>query len=404
MKRNLIRGGIFLGAATLALQVLPWREAAVVFPALSPLLGVLGALAARTATVWIFLGLPVLVLGYYRSRWFCRYACPVGFAAEAIGRLNKKNRGRFVRLPNVGRWLLLAMIGGAAFGYPLFIWLDPLAIFGGFFGAWRVPPTWTSFALAAGFPLVLLLSLLLPQSWCHRICPLGAAQDGLSAVRRRLATRRAPAEEKTFQLALSRRDFLGVAAGGAAAVALRRTASGDPLPIRPPGARPEAEFTGQCARCGACIRACPEGILRPDFGQSGLAGLLTPSIGYSATHCYEYCNECSKVCPTGAIERLALESKRTLAIGLAEVARGKCIAWSDGQYCMVCHEFCPYLAIEAVERNGVNCPVVKPEMCRGCGACQVACPAQPDKAIVVKGIPQHRVRTLEDELSSQNPA
>ncbi|NLG34407.1 MAG: 4Fe-4S binding protein [Lentisphaerae bacterium] len=404
MNRNGIRGGIFLGAAALALHVLPWSEAATVLPSLSPLLGILGALAGRTATVWTLLGLPILILGYFRSRWFCRYVCPVGFAAEGIGRLNPRKRGRFVHLPNVGRWLLLVLIGGAVFGYPLFIGLDPLSMFTGFFSAWRVPLAWTSFAFAAGFPLVLGLSFFLPQSWCHRVCPLGAAQDGLSAVRRKLETRPAPAQEKTFQLPLSRRDFLGVAAGGAAAVALRRTAAGEALPIRPPGAQAEAEFTGLCARCGACIRACPEKILRPDFGQSGLAGLLTPVIGYAAAHCYEYCNECSRVCPTGAIRRLALETKRNRAIGRAEVARGKCIAWSDGQYCMVCHEFCPYLAIEAVERNGVNCPVVKPDMCRGCGACQVACPALPDKAIVVKGIPQRAVRTLADELSSQPPA
>lgn len=400
MKRNLIRGGIFLGAATLALQALPWREAARIFPSLSPLLSLLGALSARAATAWIFLGVPVLILGYFRSRWFCRYVCPVGFATEGIGRLNRKARGKFARLPNVGRGLLLILVGGAAFGYPLFIWLDPLAIFGGFFSAWRAPLTWTSFALAAGFPLVLLLSVLLPQAWCHRICPLGATQDLLALARRKWTPRPAPAEGKTFQLDFSRRAFLGVAAGGAAALALRRTAAGETLPIRPPGARPEAEFTGLCARCGACIRACPEHILGPDIGPSGLAGFLTPSIDYSKAHCYEYCNECTKVCPTGAIERLAIEAKRNRSIGLAEVDRSTCIAWRDGQYCMVCHEFCPYLAIEAVERHGVNCPVVKPEMCRGCGACQVNCPALPDKAIVVKGIPQRPARTLEEELAS----
>ncbi|HAL92222.1 MAG TPA: ferredoxin, partial [Verrucomicrobia bacterium] len=115
--------------------------------------------------------------------------------------------------------------------------------------------------------------------------------------------------------------------------------------------------------------------MKPDFGTAGLSGLLAPVVDYTKAHCFEYCNECAKVCPTGAIGRLALEAKRNRAIGLAEVHRGKCIAWSDGQYCMVCHEFCPYLAIEAVERNGVNCPVVKPDMCRGCGACQVNCPA-----------------------------
>jgi ferredoxin len=396
MKRNWIRGIVFASAATLAFQILPWRTAVMGFASLSPLLSILGAVAARAVTAWTLLGLPVLLLGFFYSRWFCRYGCPVGLATESIGRLNKKSRGRFVRLPNIGRWLFLVLAGGAAAGYPLFIWLDPLSLFNGFFSAWRAPLTWTSFAPAAGFPLVLLISWLLPQAWCHRICPLGAMQDFLALLRRKLQFPPAPATTETTDPAFGRRAFLGVAAGGAVALALRRVLRIRTLPIRPPGAHPEDQFTGLCARCGACIRACPYQILRPDFGDGGVTGLLAPVIDYSKAHCFEYCNECTKACPTGAIKRLALEAKRNLAIGLAAVDRDKCIAWHDRQYCMVCHEFCPYLAIEAVEHNGVNCPVVKPDMCRGCGACQVDCPARPDKAIVVHGIPHRPVRPLED--------
>ena len=174
MKRNGIRGLVFLAAAALALQLLPWRPAVAGFTSLSPLLSLLGALAARAAPAGILFGLPVLILGFFRSRWFCRYACPVGFATEGIGRLNPKGRRRFARLPHIGRGLFLILLGGAAAGYPLFIWLDPLSIFTGFFSAWRAPLTWPAVALAAGFPLVLLISLVLPQAWCHRICPLGA--------------------------------------------------------------------------------------------------------------------------------------------------------------------------------------------------------------------------------------
>lgn len=394
MKRFWIRGICFLAAALLALQMLPGREAAAIFVSLSPVLGLLGALAGRAATVWTLLGIPVLALAAFRSRWFCRYACPVGFAAEGIGRLNPKARGKFARWPNAGRVLLALLLGGAACGYPLFIWLDPLSIFNGFFAAWRGPLAASSLVLAAGFPLILLLSFVVPQAWCHRICPLGAAQDLMARSRRAAARRGNAAPEKSFGLDLSRREFLGAAAGGAAALALRRTGSGKPPPIRPPGARPEDRFGGLCARCGACMRACPYGILKPDLGAGGWAGLLAPTIDYSKAHCFEYCNECTKVCPTGAIERLALEAKRNRAIGLAEIDRNRCIAWHDRQYCMVCHEFCPYLAIDSVAQDGVECPTVKPEMCRGCGACQVNCPALPDKAIVVKSIPQRGARPL----------
>jgi ferredoxin len=396
MKRNIIRAVVFLAAALLALQFLPWRPAVMVFASLSPLLSLLGAAAARTITAWTVLGLPLLVLGFYRSRWFCRHACPVGLATEGIGRLNPKNRGRFAKWPHLGRWLCLLLLGSAAAGYPLFIWLDPLSIFNGFFSAWRMPLTGASFVLATGFPLVLLLSWVAPQAWCHRVCPLGALQDLLTLLRRKLEIRKSPGAKDPSHPAFGRRAFLGVAAGGALALALRRMLHIRTRPIRPPGAREEEEFTGLCARCGACIQACPYGILRPDFGDSGITGFFSPVVDYAKAHCFEYCHECTKVCPTGAIERLALEAKRNRAIGLARVRRGQCIAWRDGEYCMVCHEFCPYLAIDIVEHNGINCPVVNPDMCRGCGACQVNCPAQPDKAIVVQGAPQHPVRPLED--------
>ena len=404
MSRRGIRGIVFLAAALLAFQVLPWSAAAKVFPALSPLLGGFGALAARTATPWLLLGVPVLILGFLHSRWFCRYACPVGFAAEGIGRLNRRNRGKFARWPNLGRGLFWILAGSAAAGYPLFIWLDPLSLFSGFFSAWRAPLAGTSFALAAGFPLVLLLSLIWPQAWCHRLCPLGAAQDFLSALRRRGRKRSSSAAREEGPPALDRRAFLGVAAGGIAALALRRVLRDRTPPVRPPGARPEDEFTGLCARCGACIRACPYHVLRPDVGEGGLAGFLAPTLDYSKAHCFEYCHECTKVCPTGAIERLALEAKRNRAMGLAEIDRDRCLAWRYRQYCMVCQEFCPYLAIDSVEQNGVECPVVKPDMCRGCGACQVDCPAMPDKAIVVKGAPPRGVRPLPESGSTRAPA
>ena len=400
MSRRWIRVSCFVGAAALALQLLPWRPAAA-FPSLSPLLSLLGALSARSLSATTLLGLPVLILSFLHSRWFCRFACPLGLAAETAGQLNPKARRRFARFPRLGRALLLLAIGAAAAGHPLFLWLDPLSLFNGFFAAWRAPVAAASLALAAGLPLVLALSWIAPQSWCHRICPLGALQDLLTSLRRLRPIRSPPAPPAPpSPFDLSRRTLLGVAAGAAAGWTLRRTSARPPLPIRPPGALPEDTFAGQCARCGACIRACPQGILRPDFGAAGWTGLLAPAIDYSRAHCFEFCNACSQVCPTGAIRRLPLPAKRSLAIGLAHVDRSQCIAWRDREYCMVCHEYCPYLAIEIVERDGVNCPVVLADRCRGCGACQVNCPALPTKAIVVRGTPQRPLPPMEDPLEA----
>lgn len=66
----------------------------------------------------------------------------MGFAAEMVSRLNRRNTGLIRRLPFIGKGLALLIIGSAAIGWPLLIWTDPLCIFNGFFAAWRKPFTW----------------------------------------------------------------------------------------------------------------------------------------------------------------------------------------------------------------------------------------------------------------------
>ena len=84
----------------------------------------------------------------------------------------------------IGQWIAVATLAGACVGYPLFLWLDPLAMFSGAFSlrgpAYEAIGWWT----AVGLPAVVLLSLLLPGVWCGRLCPLGGTQELLwSAVR-----------------------------------------------------------------------------------------------------------------------------------------------------------------------------------------------------------------------------
>ena len=80
-----------------------------------------------------------------------------------------------------------------------------------------------------------------------------------------------------------------------------------------------------------------------------------------------------------------MEAKRRTALGLAVVNRDACLAWTEGQYCMICDEYCPYDAIVAVTVNGINCPTVDEKVCAGCGACESQCPVSPEKAIRVRG-------------------
>ena len=91
------------------------------------------------------------------------------------------------------------------------------------------------------------------------------------------------------------------------------------------------------------------------------------------------------MCPTGALRPLTVEEKHSRPIGLAVIDLKKCLAWEKKEYCAVCDEYCPYKAVKLVERNGVNCPIVDAAKCRGCGACESNCPADPI-AIVVKTI------------------
>jgi Pyruvate/2-oxoacid:ferredoxin oxidoreductase delta subunit len=80
-----------------------------------------------------------------------------------------------------------------------------------------------------------------------------------------------------------------------------------------------------------------------------------------------------------------VKEKHALPIGIAVVNAKKCIAWANNEYCAVCDEYCPFKAIKLVKRKDVMCPIVETDKCRGCGACESACPAEPI-AIVIKPI------------------
>jgi Pyruvate/2-oxoacid:ferredoxin oxidoreductase delta subunit len=181
--------------------------------------------------------------------------------------------------------------------------------------------------------------------------------------------------------------------GGAGLAGLTRwlRLGAEVYPLRPPGAAPESRFPGLCVRCGNCITVCPQRILAADLGQSGLGGFLTPIVDYERDYCDEWCAQCTRVCPSGALRPMALADKRRLVMGNARIDKTRCLAWSQQRACMVCSEFCPYLAIRAREQQGVPCPEVILEVCRGCGACQKHCPALPQKAIRVQGLAQRRV-------------
>ena len=380
-----VRCCAFIIALVLGLCALPWPSAPVVLPSLSPHVLIAAAIAGRAVGLMTLIGLPVLVLVMLRRRWFCRYACPVGLMAEYAGRIRSAGKSTVSKLPPFGRWFALCTLGGAAFGYPLFLWLDPLAIFQGVFVLWYDPASLAGRVSGIALGVILAISLLAPGVWCMRLCPAGATQELLALPLSLWRPKASPAGAVSTEggRRLSRRSALSAVAGtacvglgaGWAWSASRSSGSERPAPLRPPGAIDEARFAGLCIRCGNCLRACPTGVIRPSSASGGLAGFLTPTLSFAEGYCREDCHRCTEVCPTGAIARLSLEAKNEAPIGLAKVDLSICLLLDDRE-CDICKKACPYQAISMVwsQEEYIPLPTVDADKCPGCGACEVICP------------------------------
>ena len=354
-------------------------------------------LAARSlSAVSGGIGLVVLVACIARRRWFCRWACPVGLALQQAGSLTK-SRPRLKKL-RFGRWLALVSLGGAAFGLPLLLWLDPIVLFTAAFGVAGKPALLGAVAALAILAVILVASVLDRGFWCRCLCPAGGIQD-LCAVWHRIAPRckRARAESKPDR---GRRTILAAVAASAVfgfgallARSARRLTS--PARLRPPGAVDEPAFAGLCSRCGNCVRTCPAGIIRPVT--SGDIDILTPTVSFADGYCREDCVRCTHVCPTGALERLTLKEKPVARIGLARVDLDLCLLTYDEE-CNICGRACPYEAVSFVwnDETYTRAPEINPTRCNGCGACQVMCPAtaDDDRGLSAKAIMVEKVVSL----------
>lgn len=363
----------------------PWDVATLAVPALSPYVAIAAAIASRSVSLAAWFAVPVLLIGLVRRRWLCRYVCPTGLLADLVGRLRGRGNSYGSRLPPIGQWLALLTAGGALLGWPLFLWLDPLAIFAAFVHVWGREVGGAAWLCASGLPLVLAISLIVPGLWCAKLCPLGATQDLLAWPLQRLRRREADEGLPPRAWPLTRRVALSGGLGVLGAVGivpwLRRRPS---QPLRPPGAAGGGQFTGLCVRCGSCARVCPSQILHPDLGDFGADSFLTPVVRYENAYCLETCQRCTRVCPSGALRRLEAGDKPRAVIGLPRVDMDVCLLGDDRE-CAICRNACPYEAIRIVfsEETYLSTPTIDPGRCNGCGACQVRCPTEPVKAIVI---------------------
>jgi ferredoxin-type protein NapG len=386
--RWLVRGACLALAAVALSSLVPGAFASAAIPALSPFVAVAAIVTTRTLPALAGLGLAVGAIALWRHRLFCRWVCPVGPCMDGASWLGRRLGRRSARFPPLGRWILGLTLGGACLGYPVLLWLDPLARFAGLFVLGDRGPRLGLGLSIAGFLTLLLLNVLLPHAWCACVCPLGAFQDlsaSLSGSVRSLRQRkyRGP-REANQNLPLPRRMLLSIAAGMVWAGTVKWRRQETSRPLRPPGALEELTFCGVCTRCGNCARACPAGIIERDLGQNGWASLLTPRLRFREDYCREDCIRCTEACPSGALARLSLPEKARVRLGLPRVDMNVCLL-ADDRECSACRSRCPYDAIRYVfsETDYTLTPQIDRAKCTGCGACEAACPTAPRKAIVV---------------------
>ncbi len=179
--------------------------------------------------------------------------------------------------------------------------------------------------------------------------------------------------------------------GGLAAISHQKLPKRN-TPILPPGARSLRNFVSHCTGCQLCVEACQNHVLRPS---SDLTRFMQPESSFERGYCRPECTRCSEVCPTGAIKLITPAEKSAIQVGGAVWISENCLVTKEGVKCDNCAHHCPtgaitMVAINPEEENSAKRPVINPELCIGCGACENLCPQRPFSAIYVEGYEHHR--------------
>ncbi len=294
---------------------------------------------------------------------------------------------------------------------------------------------------------ILGLNFFSPRFWCRYLCPLGALLGLISKialVRRQVkddckscgicsthcptatidadhnfssdpgecivcmdCVEDCPRQSNAFQASFtpaawnhydpSRRQVIGLLGATIVGVAITQATADPSHPqphlVQPPGARDNHLFE-KCIRCGECSRACPTNAIQPATVEAGLTGIWTPVLNMRLGYCDYSCNACGQVCPVQAIPPLPLPEKRLAVLGHAAIDQNRCIAWAQHKPCIVCEEMCPVpdkaIALEipmvdsAVQVSPkLRVPRVLQDKCIGCGICEYRCPVEGESAIRV---------------------
>ncbi len=164
-------------------------------------------------------------------------------------------------------------------------------------------------------------------------------------------------------------------------------------PVSPPGSISIENFNDQCTACHLCVSSCPTQVLQPSFLEYGLLEIMQPRMDYKTSYCNYDCTICLDVCPSGAIIKTDIDSKKLIQMGKAKFIKDNCVVYTQKTDCGACAEHCPTKAVKMEMDLEVKkkAPIINEEICVGCGACEFACPTIPYKAIYVEGNPIHQI-------------
>jgi ferredoxin-type protein NapF len=390
--RYYVRLGCFVISIALLLPFPFWVHSSRILVQASPFVTLCTILAGGALWLGSILGIFFLIISLFRKRFFCHYICPVGLILDTVSVVRLPFYTWWKGSPSIGRYIVWLTLAGSLVGYPLFLWMDPLALLNSAFTVYKASDLSAALISISGILILILLAITSESLWCARVCPLGATQDILNDAAsfcmnyfKKPETDTEAKNRNKGLLPSTRRAFIAIAAGAVLGLLSKKAGhaeTSDSL-LRPPGAIKEDQFTGLCLRCGNCVRACPSGIIHPDTGRSGVLGFFTPVIRFKKEYCNEKCNACTKACPSGALQHLNLEQKNRYLIGLAKVDKSLCL-WGMSD-CNTCIRACPFEAIKVTwdEEAYESYPAVDPNKCNGCGACEAYCPTGDIKAIKV---------------------